>query len=204
MAAREVGMGRVEDLCMSETEKPEGKNAGWERLGTDYPVESEHLKVRQDRVLVNGKETEFTYQEHPPSVIIVPVTHDGKIVLIRQYRYAVDAWSLEVPAGGTNDTGAMPLEDVARKELKEEVGGICETLEHVGQFFSSPAVSDETCHVYLARGVELSWEPELEETETVEVRPLPVADAYARLRAGEVRVGPSALALFLCEDRLHS
>lgn len=54
--------------------------------------------------------------------MIVPITKAGEMVLLRQYRYAVDEWCLEVPAGGTHDSGDASLEEVARKELREEVG----------------------------------------------------------------------------------
>ena len=163
------------------------------------------MKVRSDKVKVRGEtETTFTYQEHPPSVVIVPVTDDGRIVLIRQFRYTVDAWTLEVPAGKTDDTGDMPMEDVARKELKEEIGGTCRDLRHVGGFYSSPGVSTEECHVFLATGVEMNQAPEREPTETVETTPMSIAEAYDAARQGRVTTGPSALALFLCEQYVRS
>ncbi|MBV9849549.1 MAG: NUDIX hydrolase [Armatimonadetes bacterium] len=184
------------------SDKPEGAKAGWQTLKTTHPLDAKHMKVRQDRVSVNGHETDFIYQEHPASVIIVPVTKDGRIVLIRQYRYAVDAWSLEVPAG-LHDQGKQSLEETVRMELTQEIGATCDGLEHVGYFYSSPGASDETCHVFLATGVELTQEPEREPTETVETCPMPIADAYREARAGRVTVGPSALALFLCEERIR-
>jgi ADP-ribose pyrophosphatase len=184
------------------SDKPIGAAAGWETQTTTYPLDVPHMKVRQDHVRVNGHETDFRYQVHPASVFIVPVTRDGRIILVRQYRYAVDDWTLEVPAG-IHDRTEQSLEDTARMELKQEIGATCETLEPIGQFYSSPAISNETCHVFLATGVELSSPPEREPTETLETHPVAIAEAYQEARAGHVTVGPSALALFLCEERVR-
>lgn len=161
------------------------------------------MRVRQDRVEVEGKgETIYAYAERAESVIIIPVTKDKEVVLVRQYRYPVDEWCLEVPAGGTHDTGNASLDDVVRKELKEEIGATDGRLEHVTFFYPSNSMSNEKCHVYLALDVELSQEPKTEETESIEMQIVPVAEALHLARTGQIKTGPCALALLLCEERL--
>jgi ADP-ribose pyrophosphatase len=192
---------------MSYTDKVEGaQTAGWVRRETVVLYEDEFQRLRQDTVEVEGKgSTKYTYQERPEGVLIVPVTEEGMVLLIRQYRYAVDAWGLEVPAGGTQDTGDMPLVEVARKELCEEVGGEAAEMRPVGWFYTSGALTDEKCHIFLALGVRQTREPEREPTEeSITVQSLPVDEAMRLARTGGIHIGPSALALLLCEQEIKT
>lgn len=188
-------------------EKPEGaRTAGWRRKETAVLYEDAFQRLRRDTVEVEGKgPTDFTYQERPDGVLVVPVTEVGEVLLIRQYRYAVDDWGLEVPAGGTQDTGDMPLEEVARKELREEVGGEADEIKSVGWFYASGALTDEKCHVFLALGVRQTQSPEREATEqSISVQSVPIEEAMRLARSGGIRIGPSALALLLCEEAIRS
>ena len=184
-------------------EKPVGKNAGWKFIESRTRFQNEIFRVREDEVdLVGGKRIQYAYAERPAAVVIVPVTSDGRMVLVKQYRYAVDDWCLEVPAGGTHDTGQTPLEEVARKELREEIGATARSLSHVGFFYTAPALSDEKCHVFLAEGVEISEERDHEATETIETEIVSVAKALDLARSGAMKTAPCALAVLLCEPRL--
>ena len=189
-------------------DKPTGAQAGWRLLNSRRAFESQTFAVRQDEVRIEkqgrSSEISYSYTEKPEAVVVVPLTSRGQIILIRQYRYAVDDWCWEIPAGGTHDTGDQPLEDVVRKELKEETGATCGPLEYVGWFYSAMSFSDEKCHVYLAHEAELSGEPHTEKGETLEVRLLPVQDVLRMVRCGEMKSGPCALAVLLCEERLSS
>jgi ADP-ribose pyrophosphatase len=122
---------------------------------------------------------------------------------VRQYRYPVDEWCWEVPAGGSHDTGDATLEEVVRKEMEEEIGAICEKVEYIDFFYSANSMSDEKCHVFLALGVELKHKPDTEETENIKMHPLPAPEVMQLARSGQVKTGPCALALFLCEDALR-
>ncbi len=178
--------------------KPNGRQIGWERLDTHYPYEYSHFCIRQDRLrLPNGQETTYAYMENPGAVWIVPLTADGQVVLIRQYRYAVDAWCWEVPAGGLHDHDGSP-ESLARRELAEEVGGDCDELTYVGWFYAGCSIQNEVCHVFLARGVRLDRAPQREPGETIEVHVTPLDEALALARGGHMKDGKSALAVFLC------
>ena len=193
---------------MTEThknlDKPVGRKVGWERLDTHYPYVYRRFKIRQDQVrLPNGNELEFAYTETKGAVFIVPVTDDGHVILIRQYRYPPDEWCWEVPAGSMFDHQGT-LEELARRELSEEIGASVDELVHVTWFYGAAGTSDTVCHVMLARGTRLDGTPQREATEFIEVHVTPVANALSLARGGEMRDGRSALALLLCEPYLKA
>ena len=188
-----------------EQGKPLGEQLGWHLLGTTYPFVSPWITLRQDRVQLRGKDEpiEFNYQEHPGAVGVVPVTKQGDVVLIRQYRYTIDAWSLEVPAGGMHDADGATHEEVARKELEQEIGATCGDMLYVGCYYTTVGQSDQAYHIYLALDVALEREQSTEETEQIEVRPVPAAEALAMCRDGRIKDGNAALALLLCDGHFR-
>ena len=153
--------------------------------------------------LPNGERTRYAYLERPAAVIIVPVTATGEMILIKQYRYSVDEWCYEVPAGGTHDKPDESLEEVAREELREEVGGTGAAFTYVDILFSAVSISDEKCHVYLAEKVELGESDEQEAGESIEVERMPVAQALEFVRAGKMKNAQCGLAILLCEPLLR-
>ena len=172
----------------------------WETLDSKYIWRSRWYHLRQDRLRTpTGHEFTYTVVDHPGAVWVVPVTAEGQVALIWQYRYAVDDWCYEVPAGGLSP-GLSP-EEVARRELLEEIGGTAAELRPLGQFYTSNGISNETAYVYLATGVELG-PPQREPTELMEVRLVPTEEAMRMARSGKISDGPSALALLWCEPAL--
>ena len=120
---------------MEDQSKSEGAKLGYKRLETTYPFATKWLRLRQDRILLNGdSEIAFAYLDRSLAVEVVPVTAGGEIVLTRQYRYPVDEWCYGVAAGGTHDRADDALEAVARDELREELGASCDELIEVGFF----------------------------------------------------------------------
>ncbi|MDI3340537.1 MAG: NUDIX hydrolase [Sphaerobacter sp.] len=181
-----------------------GRRLGWRRVATRWPFTTPWIRLRQDDVeLPDGRQITYTYLDQPPAVFVVPVTSEGQVVLIRQYRYPVDAWCLEVPAGGSHDQPGVDLTELARQELREEIGATCVELEQVASFYTSNAHSNQESYVFLALDVELGQEPVREVTEQIEIVPLPAAEALEMARRGWVSDGPSALALLLCEEYLR-
>lgn len=183
--------------------KPNAPRAGWKTLATARPYETEVCTLREDETEVHGKVSRYAYLERAEAVIVVPITRAGEIVTLLQYRYPVDEWCLEVPAGGTHDVGDLSLEEVVRKELHEEAGATAGKLTYVNFFFTAAALTDEKCHVYLAEDVDLTAKPDREATETIQSKLMPAADALNLARNGEVKSAPCALALLLCEPLLR-
>lgn len=186
-------------------DKPLGETLGWQRLTTTRLYQSHWHNLRQDTVRLAGSEViTYTYQEHPGFVTIVPVTTDGQVVMIRTYRYTVDDWCWEVPAGGLGDKPGMTPEQVARQELAEETGCVCQSMELVGWFYPMNGTSDGICHLFLAKGVEAEGDNHREATELIEVHRVPLAQAFQMARDGRITDGDSALALLRCEPLLRT
>ncbi len=184
-------------------DKPTGAKAGWQLIGSGKRFENDICRLREDEVqLEGGKKIKYAYLERDEAVIIVPVTANREIVMLKQYRYPVDEWCLEVPAGGTHDSCDVTLEEVARKELREEIGATAQSLKYVDFFYSANSMTNEKCHVFLAEGVELSKEQKTEGSESIEMQLVPIAKAIELARSGAMKTAPCALAVLLCEPLL--
>ena len=185
-------------------EKAQAAQLGWRIHLSESRFRSDVFQVRQDVLEVNGEERSYSYVERPAAVIIVPVTPAGQIVTVRQYRYPIDEWCIEVPAGGTHDTGDESLREVALSELREEVGGTPETLSHVESFYTSPSLTTEKCHVFFAENVRLIAKPQTETTEEIEIELRSAAEITHMARSGQMKNAPCALAILICEPLLRS
>ena len=121
--------------------------------------------------LPNGHVTQRDIVRHPGAVAIVPTLGDGRVALIRQFRYATGKTLLEIPAG-TLEQGEPPLECAAR-ELREETGYEAEALEPLLSCFMAPGYSDEVIHFFVARGLRVVGDdPEIDEEITLELHSL--------------------------------
>jgi 8-oxo-dGTP pyrophosphatase MutT (NUDIX family) len=156
--------------------------------------------LRQDDIrLPDGSESVYTVVERQQAVFIVPVLTDGRLALIRNYRYTLGGWLWEVPAGSLQ-AGERPIE-AARRELAEEIGGRTEHLELAASFYTMPGICNELSHVFLAYDVVLSV-PQREPSEVMECHIFETETVAKMVMSGELNDGPSALALLLCLPRL--
>jgi ADP-ribose pyrophosphatase len=105
----------------------------------------------QDVELPNGKQGKREIIKHPGAVAILAVTADNKVLMVEQYRKALERTIVEIPAGKL-EKGEEPAL-CARRELEEETGYDCESLELLTSFYTSPGFADEIVHVYLATGL---------------------------------------------------
>jgi ADP-ribose pyrophosphatase len=137
--------------------------------------------------LPKGHEMRAEVIRHPGSVVILPVTDTGLIILVRQYRPAIGRFAWELPAGSLK-----PSEDVeaaARRECQEEIGLVPSTLTPLGSFFPTPGYCDEEMHFYRADGLR---QPTAEETaqpdedEDIETKAFSAADVRRMIAAGDV------------------
>lgn len=178
---------------------------GWKIVESRLVLAGPLANVWYDRVLLpQGATQHYAFQQRADAVIVVPVTSHGEIVLIRQYRYPVDTWCLETPAGGCHDAGNRSHEEVARKELREEIGGEADQVEYIGSFLSAPAYADEKTHVFAAWDVRLSTATDHESGETIDTQIVPAGEAVRLARTGGMQTGPCALAVIWCEERLRA
>ena len=128
------------------------------------------------------------------SVAALPVLDDGRIVLVRQYRYAVSDFVWELPAG-RRDPSESP-EAGARRELEEEVGLRAASLEPISTFWTTPGFCDEVMHLFRATGLE-SVPPRPEADERIEPGTFTLDEAMAMVARGEIREGKTLVALLL-------
>ena len=142
----------------------------WKHLSSKYIHREKWFNLRSDKVLKgNGAEMEPYYVfEFSDWVNVLPVTKDGKIILVKQYRYALGVWSIEVP-GGIMDPHETHPEEAAKRELLEETGYSCENIEQVAIVATNPATQNNRLFCYLATGCELTHKQDFDDDEEIEL-----------------------------------
>ena len=158
-----------------------------------------NLRVEQVR-LPNGAIVDLELLRHRGASAVAAVDAQGRVALIHQYRYAAGGFIWELPAG-VLEPDEPPIACAAR-ELQEEAGQAAETLEHLGTIFTTPGFTDERIHLFLARG--LREEPSAHEADEVitEVRWIPMPEALAMIRRGEIVDGKTIAGLHLAAAAL--
>ncbi|MGF1496037.1 MAG: NUDIX hydrolase [Elainellaceae cyanobacterium] len=145
--------------------------------------------------LPNGAEGDWECVRHPGGALAVPVTPEGKLVLVRQYRFAAAGRLLEFPAGTLE-----PDEDAAttiQREIEEETGYRAHRWTTLGQFFLAPGYSDEIIYAFLAQDLEkLAVPPAQDEDEDMEVVLMTPSELEQAILAGEP-VDAKSIASFL-------
>jgi ADP-ribose pyrophosphatase len=154
-------------------------------LETTACLDASKLRFEINRMeLPMGVEGCFGVIRHPGASLAVPVLADGRVVILRQYRFAVAARLLEFPAG-TLDPGETPL-DTMRRELEEEAGYSATRWDALGTMLPCPGYSDEVIHLFLARELSpLEQPPAGDDDEDLEVLLLTPADLDATLASGD-------------------
>jgi ADP-ribose pyrophosphatase len=161
--------------------------------------ESRIFDVEECRFQTSGGETvDRSVVRHPGAVLIVPVLEADHLVLIRNWRVAVEEALWEFPAG-TLEPGEPPL-TTATRELTEETGYQAETVRSLGTFYTSPGFADERMHVFEATGL-TPGSQQLEAHEEIEVQPRPVEDVMKMVEEGLLVDGKSIAALHLWRAR---
>ncbi|MDU1848386.1 MAG: NUDIX hydrolase [Niallia nealsonii] len=121
-------------------------------LKTEHIYSGRIIQVQVDEVeLPNGKTSTRELVKHPGAVAVIAITEDNKLVMVEQYRKPLEKVIVEIPAGKL-EKGEEPAL-CARRELEEETGYDCKSLELVSSFYTSPGFADEIIHVYVAKGL---------------------------------------------------
>ena len=145
-----------------------------------------HLEV--DRVtLPTGHTVTMEIVRHPGSVVLLPIPEPGKVILIRQYRYTLDRWIWELPAGSLKP-GEDPAVAAAR-ECEEEIGLVPRRVERLGGFYPTPGFCDEVMTYFRCQELEPPAPDSLarkDEDEEIEPRTFTVAEARALVATGEI------------------
>ena len=159
------------------------------------------VKLFVDEVeLPNGKKSVREIVRHPGAVCVVPVTDQGEVIMVRQFRYAFGQTLLEIPAGKL-EPGEDPLK-AALRELEEETGTVAEKIEHIGELYTTVAILDEKIQMYLATG--LSYKnAHPDEDEFLEVEKIPLNTLVDMVMNGEIRDSKTQVALLKAHKILN-
>jgi ADP-ribose pyrophosphatase len=151
------------------------------------------VSLRMDTVeKSNGKTTTREVVEHSNCVAVVVVDDQDNVLLVRQYRYPVGKFLLEIPAGGI-DPNEEPI-DCVRRELQEEIGYFPQKIEELGGFYSVPGYGTEYLHCYLATDL-VSSRLIAEDSEGIEVVRVPISKITQIITSGEICDAKSIAAL---------
>ncbi len=175
----------------------------WERECSSkliYDGRVVHLYVDEVE-LPNGVRSVREYVKHIGAVAVVPLTADGEVICVRQYRHAHRCVLTEIPAGKLDSRDEDHVE-AALRELREETGARCERLTYLGLFRSTPAILDEKIDLYLAEGLTFG-ETDPDEDEFLEVVRIPLADLVDRVMAGEITDGKTQVAILKTQELLR-
>jgi ADP-ribose pyrophosphatase len=178
------------------------EEGSWRTLERHYLYRNPWCAFRVDEVeLPGGATIEYGVLEGGGFASVVPITREGGVVLVRQWRQPLDAFTLELPSGGV-DPGEEPGE-AAGRELFEEAGFRAEGLEHLVSVHTSTGRTDEVCHLFLCRAVRDPGGPRPEPTEFIEVVELPLGEALEKVSSGGITDAATVLGL-LWSSRLFS
>ncbi|MDX1614803.1 MAG: NUDIX hydrolase [Candidatus Promineifilaceae bacterium] len=183
---------------MSNNKRP----APFTTLSSQIVWSSPWYSVRQDQIrLPDGRPGVYNVVQHPGAVWIIPLTAAGDVILLYHYRYTVDDWCWEIPAGGLKD--GLDPKQTARVELREEIGATDGELRYFGHFYTANGISNEVAHIFIAHPV-TPGPTHHEPAEVMQVHRKPLDEVLRMARANEISDGPTALALLLCEPRLRA
>src|SRR4030042_4689127 len=172
------------------------------KISSEEIFKGEIVGLYVDRVkLPNNKIVTREKVTHPGAVGIIPVSKDGKIILVKQFRYPLGSVLLEIPAGklGKNENSM----DCARRELKEEIGAAGGKLIHLSTFYTSPGFCDEILYLYLAIDFERK-ENNLDEDEFLTIVELKLKDALVYIKNGKIKEAKTIIGVLLSRDYLNS
>jgi len=154
-----------------------------------------------DIPLHDGRRKLVSSIDHRPCISVVPVTERGELLLIRQYRHAVDQVLIEIPAGNMDREGESP-EECTQRELAEETGFQAGRLIKLFEGYLVPGYGNEYMHYFLALDLFAASLPP-DEDESIEVIALPLAEAISMMKRGVIKDSKTALGICLAAEYLR-
>ncbi len=164
------------------------------KLSSEMKFDGKLIKVTYDVAEVNGKEAWREVVHHPGASAVVAIDEENRIIMEKQFRYALNDYLLEIPAGKL-DAGEDPLV-CAKRELEEETGIVASEWISLGTIATSPGFCNEVIHLYVAKGLskgEIHWD----EDEYVEVERYTFDELLQRIKEEKIKDSKSLSALLL-------
>jgi ADP-ribose pyrophosphatase len=158
----------------------------WEREESDYLGDYRIFRLRRDhsRSPQSGRTHTFYVLEATDWINVIPLTPEGQVVLIRQYRHGTGEVTLEIP-GGMVDMDETPAQAAAR-ELREETGYEAEALVPIGRVTPNPAFLDNHCHTFLAQNARPVGAPQFDGAEYIEMECVALAEIPELIATGQI------------------
>lgn len=157
----------------------------FKRIKRELAYQGSIMKIYKDYVEVNGKSAVWDFFHHNGGAAVVPVTKDGKILMVRQYRNALDRFTLEIPAGAFDSEGESGASCVAR-ELEEETGYKAGNVEWLMTSRSMVAFCNEKVEIFVATDL-IPSEQHLDEEESIELEEYTIDELKEKIFKGEIQ-----------------
>lgn len=171
-----------------------------ERVKRELKYEGKILKFYADHVkLANGNTDVWDFIGHKGAAAVVPVMDDGRILMVRQYRNALDRFTLEIPAGG-RDTAEEPMIVCASRELEEETGYRSDQLEFLISLKTTVAFCEEQIDVFVARNL-IATKQNLDEDESIDIVPCTVEELCEKIYRGEMQDSKTISSILAYKDK---
>ena len=172
----------------------------FKRLSRDLVQRGAIIDYYQDTVQVpNGNIVKWDFIKHNGAAAVVPVDEEGRLIMVRQYRNALDRYTLEIPAGGLNGPDE-PTKVAAERELAEETGYRAEKLEHLITSRTTVAFCNEKIDIYVATGLTPGHQ-NLDEDEFVSVKAYTVDELLAKIYSGEIEDSKTMAAILAYKEK---
>lgn len=172
----------------------------FKRLSRELVAHGAIIDYYQDTIQVpNGNIVKWDFIKHKGAAAVVPVDDKGRLIMVKQYRNALDRYTLEIPAGGLNGQ-AEPTMEAAARELAEETGYTAEHMEFLLTIRTTVAFCNEKIDIYLARGLK-AGEQHLDEDEFVRVGAYTVEELTEKIYAGEIEDSKTVAAILAYKDK---
>lgn len=175
------------------------------RLDRQLKYQGNILKIYEDTVLANGHEARWDFIHHDGAAAVLPVAEDGRILMVRQYRNALDCFTLEIPAGKLDDPGE-PKVECAFRELEEETGFRVESpqkLEYLMSLTTTVAFCDEAIDIFVAHNL-IPSSQNLDEDEVIQVEPWELHDLENMIYTGRITDGKTIAAIMAYARKYRS
>ena len=172
------------------------------QLSFDYKFKGRIINLRVDEALLpNGATATREVVEHNGGICVVPITENGEVLMVEQYRYPYGEVILEIPAG-KRDGNEEPLEG-GKRELREETGAVAENYTFLGELYPTPGYCGEVIYMYLATGLSFG-ETDPDEDEFLNVKKIPLEKAVDMIMKGEIKDAKTQTAILKVERMLKN
>lgn len=179
----------------------------FKRLGREIVCHGKIIDYYQDTVQVpNGNVVKWDFIGHKGAAAMLAVREDGKLLMVRQWRNALDRYTLEIPAGGRNSIDE-PTESAAIRELEEETGYIAGDVQFLLSIYTTVAFCNEKIDIYLARNLKRRESQHLDEDEFIDVKACDLDELVQMIYDGKIEDSKTVSAImtyksFLTDKKL--